>query len=722
MGQVHFRLTISPTSTKLVWMTYLRMLTTMHGPEAASAPHFMLSEQGEVFSDAAKEEFASHVAEKALTAVTKRLDEDGVCEVELFLENDPISINQKLIDGGLVQAYSAADIEEEDSEPEILQLPEDNQWDIYVSFINSSTNSVMVRLIGDQYSELLEEHELKLEEAFHSAGDTPTEFKVDQVCVAYVDELYHRVRVLKKEGKWIEVFFLDHGDTDKVIPDQLRPLDPASNKSLPYQVIEVSLYGLEDPSISENVGALEMVFDLALGKTCVADVVSRDSGISLVLYDTSGEQDININELIKKTCSKEAKQDNGTVISKDVSEIIKENSDKLDTKPKSISSSSDVLSSSTTNPSSTPLHVDTSPRSRESSQKRTPKTTPSTSPGQSSSKSPKSPASSSAKSKQKNYWPSPAKAKPVKNEDEDSWETESEEEEVKDSGKTEVHGGKKDVNSNLKNPSKESKTNSTTEENTDIVNNSGNPSANNVQDIANAAKNVDENDKKLYTWGKPSSGATPGDEWDAQSYNQRQIPPKVKVPDPKNYWDVHVVNVFDPSNFICIPFDGMIPLTDMLKSMMEYFSNIDNSKVLSTEDLKLNHMYAGHQNGAWYRVIIGHVVANDLVSAYLCDFGEYTVMAIDEVKPLPAVYWDQPRLAYKCKLHGVKPSKGSALWSEAAKYKFRSMAHNNSLVAFIDSISDDEIVSLRLVDTAGSEDACLDEVLLTSGFAEKIKS
>lgn len=36
---------------------------------------------------------------------------------------------------------------------EELELPTDtNQWDIYVSFINSSTNSVMIRLVGEKYS------------------------------------------------------------------------------------------------------------------------------------------------------------------------------------------------------------------------------------------------------------------------------------------------------------------------------------------------------------------------------------------------------------------------------------------------------------------------------------------------------------------------------------------------------------------------------------------
>lgn len=45
----------------------------------------------------------------------------------------------------------------------------------------------------------LEELEKKLEEVFHSAVED-VEIAEGQVCVAYVDELYHRVRVIKKES------------------------------------------------------------------------------------------------------------------------------------------------------------------------------------------------------------------------------------------------------------------------------------------------------------------------------------------------------------------------------------------------------------------------------------------------------------------------------------------------------------------------------------------
>lgn len=49
----------------------------------------------------------------------------------------------------------------------------------------------------------LEELEKKLEEAFHSAEED-VEIVEGQVCVAYVDELFHRVRVIKKDSKKVD--------------------------------------------------------------------------------------------------------------------------------------------------------------------------------------------------------------------------------------------------------------------------------------------------------------------------------------------------------------------------------------------------------------------------------------------------------------------------------------------------------------------------------------
>ncbi|CAG2216194.1 TDRD1_4_6_7 [Mytilus edulis] len=177
---------------------------------------------------------------------TSILRDDGICEVDLYLKEDSeISINQKLIELGLVRPLEEIVIEDSiseagsDIEPEQLKLPEENEWDVYISFINQSSNSVVLRL------EKLDEFDNELEKSYQTCS-TVCSVEVDGLYIALIDELYHRVRVLSiMDDTMIEVYFLDHGDTEKVNKDQLKTLDPAVNKLLPYQAIEVSLYGLE---------------------------------------------------------------------------------------------------------------------------------------------------------------------------------------------------------------------------------------------------------------------------------------------------------------------------------------------------------------------------------------------------------------------------------------------------------------------------------------------
>eukprot|EP00105_Crassostrea_gigas_P012209 XP_011428131.1 PREDICTED: RING finger protein 17 [Crassostrea gigas] len=109
----------------------------------------------------------------------------------------------------------------------------------------------------------------------------------------------------------------------------------------------------------------------------------------------------------------------------------------------------------------------------------------------------------------------------------------------------------------------------------------------------------------------------------------------------------------------------------------------------------------------------------------MVDFGEFIVMSIEDIRLLPYCFAQLPRLAFKGKLFGIKPTKESKVWSEAAKYKFLQMAHNKSLVALscgTEDVMGQEVTLMRLVDTSQQDqDICLDDELLEMGVAEKIR-
>ncbi|WAR16290.1 TDRD7-like protein, partial [Mya arenaria] len=235
--------------------------------------------------------FAELVEEQALKVVPMTVYENLAVEVDMYLKSDPtVSVSERLIKAGVAASCKQ---EEED-----LLLPEDKEWDVHITYISSSTESVMLRLVGEEFSDKLDAYQ----DAFRSSPDE-TRILENHTYVAMDDDLFHRVRVISKGDKMVKCYFLDHGDTDDLLPMQLRALDPQINRMLPYQAVEVSLYGLEE--VCTNITALERMCELALGKTCVAEVIDRVDIPAVVLYDTSGDSDLNINETILRTIASE---------------------------------------------------------------------------------------------------------------------------------------------------------------------------------------------------------------------------------------------------------------------------------------------------------------------------------------------------------------------------------------------------------------------------------
>ncbi|XP_052085728.1 tudor domain-containing protein 7B-like isoform X29 [Mytilus californianus] len=613
--------------------------------------------------------FGDIVKEEALVAITQSYTDDGICEVDLYLKNDSeISINQKLIELGLVRALEEIVIEdsiseaESDLEPEPLKLPEENEWDVYISFINQSSKSVVLRLVGENYSEKLDEFDNELEKSYQSCMAVCS-VEEDGLYIALIDELYHRVRVLSiLDDTTIECYFLDHGDTERVNKDQLKSLDPTVNKLLPYQAIEVSLYGLEE--IATNPTTVDKLLDLALAKTCVAEIISRDEGLSVILYDTGNDEDVNINEVIATAVMEETEARMMAV---------------GDFQPASISTETSPVKGL----SSKSKNLEQALNSLKISQE----------------KKATSDINEEEEGEEEN------------GDSEGSWETEEEEEVVPVKGAMKKV---KDKNSNMVKIS--TKKNVTTSD-----------ELSNVQ--KSKSQSPDSEGKNLYTWKKSgqrgeASGVDVDDEmslWVHEEYWKRPLPQPMNIPERGDYIDCHVSKVFDPTNFVCIPYGSMADLDQLLKDCIEYFNLHCIDRILQQKEIKVGHLYAGHQGGAWYRVLINKRVGPGLVSVYIVDFGEYNAMTVEEIKPLPWRFWKLPFQAFKCKLHGIKPVKGTQVWSEGAKLKMKQMAEEKDLVGLVCGKEENGVVSLRLVDTATEKDVCLDETLLDLEMAQIIE-
>lgn len=126
----------------------------------------------------------------------------------------------------------------------------------------------------------------------------------------------YRVRIEKMDAnrKMALCFLLDYGDEEWWSLDQIYEGD-AKLFELPAQAIRFSLFNLED--FAENPHAKQEVDEYLAGKTLIAEVKSTqteymaqcessvDAKIKAVFYDTSSDEDVQLNKVIlEKICEK----------------------------------------------------------------------------------------------------------------------------------------------------------------------------------------------------------------------------------------------------------------------------------------------------------------------------------------------------------------------------------------------------------------------------------
>lgn len=178
------------------------------------------------------------------------------------------------------------------SEP--LSLPNGSYWDVFVTYA-PSTDEVFFRLVdhSDNYEQLATEME-----QFYTTQSMPvTEFVELAMYATMVDNSWLRVQLLQvSEGK-AECYFVDHGDVDAVELSKIQELEHRF-LNLPAQAVQCQLEDLLEFAGDDH--AAKLLAERVVGRSLVADVVSREDPLSVILYDTMTEEDVNLNALLLK--------------------------------------------------------------------------------------------------------------------------------------------------------------------------------------------------------------------------------------------------------------------------------------------------------------------------------------------------------------------------------------------------------------------------------------
>jgi len=200
---------------------------------------------------------------------------------------------------GKSEVKSQNSMEQEECQLPSLKPPNESEWNVYVTAV-ASAGEICLRFIGSDYSERFDAMSNDMD-IFYSDSTIPPvhEFVQDRIYAANVSGGWHRVQVLNTDQvKTAVCLFIDDGDQDIVSIGDVKEINPTFLE-VAGQAAYVSLQGLEDAIDDEDV--TEELKGELVGKSLIALVIDAGNETdvpSVVLYDTSGELDVNINQMI----------------------------------------------------------------------------------------------------------------------------------------------------------------------------------------------------------------------------------------------------------------------------------------------------------------------------------------------------------------------------------------------------------------------------------------
>ncbi|XP_062460406.1 tudor domain-containing protein 7 isoform X2 [Pezoporus occidentalis] len=175
------------------------------------------------------------------------------------------------------------------------------------------------------------------------------------------------------------------------------------------------------------------------------------------------------------------------------------------------------------------------------------------------------------------------------------------------------------------------------------------------------------------------------------------VPPPLPLLKTGELMDVYVSVACHPGHFIIQPWKELHNLEALMEEMLLYYSRAEEKPV----NIEKNKLYAAKIENQWYRVVIKGILRNGFLSVYELDYGKHEFVSIEKVRPLVDTFRKLPFQATTAQLAGVK----SQQWSEEASIVFRNLVEKKPLVAQIQAVNEstnswDRRIVTFLVDTS----------------------
>ncbi|NXU95358.1 TDRD7 protein, partial [Xiphorhynchus elegans] len=174
-------------------------------------------------------------------------------------------------------------------------------------------------------------------------------------------------------------------------------------------------------------------------------------------------------------------------------------------------------------------------------------------------------------------------------------------------------------------------------------------------------------------------------------------PPPLPLPKPGELMDIYVSVACHPGHFIVQPWNELNNLYALMEEMILYYSKAEEKPV----NIEKNKLYAAKIGDEWYRVIVKGILRNGFLSVYELDYGKHEFVSIRKVQPLTDAFRRLPFQAITAQLAGVKNQQ----WSEEASIVFRNLVEKKPFVAQIQAVNEspnswDRKIVTFLVDTS----------------------
>lgn len=179
-----------------------------------------------------------------------------------------------------------------------------------------------------------------------------------------------------------------------------------------------------------------------------------------------------------------------------------------------------------------------------------------------------------------------------------------------------------------------------------------------------------------------------------------QLPPLLELPPAGNNIDVYVSVACHPGHFVLQPWRDMYKLVVLMGEMILYYNKTEEKPV----NIEKNQIYAAKVENSWHRVLVKGVLTNGLVSVYELDYGKHELVSCTQLRPLIKEFRQLPFQGITAQLAGLKPRQ----WSEEASIVFRNHVEKKPLVAQLEAIQEatnpwDRKLTVFLVDTSQEE-------------------